>query len=119
MATNRNPELEGQKEKEAKREKPLIVLSRYLEQDGHIRRETDPHDRRKTLVCITPEGEAARLAGEQAINAYVARILDRISPDDLARMLAMKDVFLAAIEAENEALEQNLKTGGTPYDTDL
>lgn len=92
---------------------------RYLEQDGHIRRETDPHDRRKTLVCITPEGEAARLAGEQAINAYVARIMDRISPDDLARMLTMKDVFLAAIEAENEALEQNLKTGGTPYDTDL
>ena len=31
----------------------------------------------------------------------------------------MKDVFLAAIEAENETLEQNLKAGGTPYDTDL
>lgn len=92
---------------------------RYLEQDGHIRRETDPNDRRKTLVYITPEGEAARLASEQALNDYISRIIERISPDDLTRMLAMKDIFLAAIEAENNALEQNLKTGGTPYDTDF
>ena len=101
---------------------PLPAVSRGLrlmEQDGTVVREPDPADRRKTLVYITPEGEAARLAGEQALNDYISRIIERISPDDLSRMLAVKDVFLAAIEAENKALEQNLKTGGTPYDTDF
>ena len=45
---------------------PMPAVSRglrLLEQDGHILRETDPNDRRKTLVRITPEGEQARLAG--------------------------------------------------------
>ena len=38
---------------------PMPAVSRGLramEQDGHITRETDPGDRRKTLVRITPEG---------------------------------------------------------------
>ena len=40
---------------------PMPAVSRGLramEQDGHITRETDPGDRRKTLVRITPEGSA-------------------------------------------------------------
>ena len=51
---------------------PMPAVSRGLramEQDGHITRETDPNDRRKTLVRITPEGECARSANEQAMNA--------------------------------------------------
>ena len=44
---------------------PMPAISRGLrqmEQDGHIVRETDPKDRRKTLVRITPAGERARKA---------------------------------------------------------
>ena len=40
---------------------PMPAISRGLrqmEQDGHIVRETDPKDRRKTLVRITPAGSA-------------------------------------------------------------
>ena len=49
---------------------PMPAISRGLrqmEQTGHIVRETDPKDRRKTLVRITPAGERARKANEQAM----------------------------------------------------
>lgn len=97
---------------------PMPAISRGLrqmEQDGHIVRETDPKDRRKTLVRITPEGERARLAGEEAINAYFSRVMARLTPEQLAQMIAVKDAFLAAIEAENDVLEQaNSKQKGEP-----
>ena len=62
---------------------PMPAISRGLrqmEQDGHIVRETDPKDRRKTLVRITPAGERARKANEQAMNDYFARIMARLNP---------------------------------------
>ena len=97
---------------------PMPAVSRglrFMEQDGHIIRETDPCDRRKTLVRITPEGERARLAGEEAINAYFSRVMARLTPEQLAQMIAVKDAFLAASEAENDVLEQaNSKQKGEP-----
>ncbi|WP_455499950.1 MarR family winged helix-turn-helix transcriptional regulator [Gemmiger sp.] len=100
---------------------PMPAVSRGLrqmEQDGHIVRETDPRDRRKTLVRITPEGEAVRLANEQAMNAYFARIMARLTPEELAQANAVKDALLEAIEAENAAMEQHLK-GEPPHDEDI
>ena len=67
---------------------PMPAISRGLrqmEQDGHIVRETDPKDRRKTLVRITPAGERARKANEQAMNDYFARIMARLTPQQLAQ----------------------------------
>ena len=89
---------------------PMPLVSRglrLLEQDGHILRETDPNDRRKTLVRITPEGAAPALR-EQAISGYFSRVMARLTPEELAQMVALKDAFLAAIVAENDALEQDL-----------
>ena len=91
---------------------------RAMEQDGHITRETDPGDRRKTLVRITPEGERARSANEQAMNAYFARIMARLTPEELAQANAVKDALLAAIEAENESMQQTRK-GEPPHDQDI
>ena len=88
---------------------------RQMEQDGHIVRETDPKDRRKTLVRITPAGERARKANEQAMNDYFARIMARLTPDQLAQANAVKDALLAAIEAENAAMKTDLK-GEPPHD---
>ena len=84
-------------------------------------RETDPNDRRKTLVRITPEGEQARLAGEQAISGYFSRVMARLTPEELAQMVALKDAFLAAIVAENDALEQDLanRKGDPAHDQDI
>ena len=103
---------------------PMPAVSRGLramEQDGHITRETDPGDRRKTLVRITPEGEQARLAGEQAISSYFSRVMARLTPEELAQMVALKDAFLAAIVAENDALEQDLanRKGDPAHDQDI
>ena len=100
---------------------PMPAVSRGLramEQDGHIARETDPNDRRKTLVRITAEGEAVRQANERAMNDYFARIMARLTPEQLAQANAVKDALLAAIEAENTAMETNLK-GEPPHDEDL
>ena len=70
---------------------PMPAISRGLrqmEQTGHIVRETDPKDRRKTLVRITPAGERARKANEQAMNDYFARIMARLTPEQLNAMLS-------------------------------
>ena len=97
---------------------PLPAVSRGLrqmEQTGHIVRETDPKDRRKTLVRITPAGERARKANELAMNDYFARIMARLTPEQLAQANAVKDALLAAIEAENAAMKTDLK-GEPPHD---
>lgn len=47
---------------------PMPAVSRglrLLEQDGHILRETDPNDRRKTLVRITRKGSRPALRGSR------------------------------------------------------
>lgn len=100
---------------------PMPAVSRGLramEQDGHIVRETDPRDRRKTLVRITPAGESARQANEQAMNDYFARIMARLTPAELAQANAVKDALLAAIEAENTAMQSPGKETPT-HDKDL
>lgn len=88
---------------------PMPAISRGLrtmERDGSIVRETDPNDRRKTLVRITPQGEQARLQSEQALNDYFARVMARLTPEQLSQMNALRGVLLDAIEAENDAQEQ-------------
>ena len=101
---------------------PLPAVSRGLrlmEQDGTVVREPDPADRRKTLVRITPEGERARSANEQAMNAYFARIMARLTPEELAQANAVKDALLAAIEAENESMAQPTRKGEPPHDQNI
>ena len=104
---------------------PMPAVSRGLrtmEQDGSIVRETDPSDRRKTFVRITPQGEQARLQSEQALNDYFARIMARLTPEQLAQMNALRGVLLDAIEAENDAMQQKItaqKQGGPVNDENL
>ena len=88
---------------------------RQMEQDGHIVRETDPKDRRKTLVRNTPAGERARIVNALATNDYYARFMARLTPEQLAQANAVKDALLAAIEAENAAMKTDLK-GEPPHD---
>lgn len=86
--------------------KPMPAVSRglrLLEQDGMVERRTDPQDRRKTLVRITPAGQHALQECEQALNAYFARVMGRIEPAQLAQMMALRDVLLSALEAETAA----------------
>mgnify|MGYP002545459503 CR=1 FL=1 len=76
---------------------PMPAVSRGLrmmEQDGSIVRETDPNDRRKTFVRITPQGEQARLQSEAALNAYFGRIMARMTPEQIDQMYARFRQFL-------------------------
>ena len=52
---------------------------------------------------------------EQAMNDYFARIMARLTPEQLAQANAVKDALLAAIEAENAAMKTDLK-GEPPHD---
>ena len=91
---------------------PMPAVSRGLramEQDGHITRETDPGDRRKTLVRITPQGRAASAAGEEALVRYFSGIAHRLTPEQRQQFFELKDILLAAIEAENAEQNQKLK----------
>ena len=83
---------------------------RTLEQEGLIERITDPNDRRKTLVRITPQGRAASAAGEEALVRYFSGIAHRLTPEQRQQFSQLKDILLAAIEAENA--EQNQKSKG-------
>ena len=100
---------------------PMPAVSRGLrmmEQDGSIVRETDPNDRRKTFVRITPQGEQARLQSEAALNAYFGRIMARMTPEQIDQMYALRGVLLDAIEAENDAMQEKISTQkqGGPVD---
>ena len=52
---------------------------------------------------------------EQAMNDYFARIMARLTPEQLAQANAVKDALLSAIEAENAAMKTDLK-GEPPHD---
>lgn len=99
--------------------KPLPAVSRalrLLEQDGMAERQTDPHDRRKTLVRITPAGQQALQACEQELNAYFARVMARMEPEQLDRIMELRNVLIDALEAETAAMTRNKPTKGEATD---
>lgn len=99
--------------------KPMPAVSRglrLLEQDGMVERRTDPQDRRKTLVRITPAGQQALSAGEQALNDFFTRVMARMEPEQLAQMMELRNAFIDALEAETAATLEAAKTKGEPAD---
>jgi DNA-binding MarR family transcriptional regulator len=61
------------------------VLAR-LEEAGLITRTSDPADRRSALVTTTETGQALLIAIRDRKDAYLARRLDTLSPEDLATL---------------------------------
>lgn len=100
---------------------PMPAVSRglrFMEQDGHIIRETDPCDRRKTLVRITPQGYEACRQCEEALSDYFACVIARLEPEQMAQMQALQGALMDAILAENAARDQEPE-GGPNHDKDL
>ena len=100
---------------------PLPAVSRalrQLEQDGLIERITDPNDRRKTLVRVTPKGYELCHQCEQALRDYFASVLARLEPEQVAQMDALRGALMDAILAENAARNIDPK-GETNHDKDL
>jgi DNA-binding MarR family transcriptional regulator len=61
------------------------VLAR-LEEAGLVARTADPADRRSSLVSTTPAGHALLASVRERKDAYLARRLERLSPEDLAAL---------------------------------
>lgn len=84
---------------------------RTLEQDGLALRRTDPRDRRKTLVCLTPEGEAAHQACEQAMQQYFCAVMDDLGPERSDRLYNDIVALVEALERRNDLAMGNAGSG--------
>jgi DNA-binding MarR family transcriptional regulator len=59
------------------------VLAR-LEESGLLERAADPVDRRSSLISATPAGHALLASQRERKDAYLARRLDGLDPEELA-----------------------------------
>jgi DNA-binding MarR family transcriptional regulator len=57
-----------------------------LERRGYVRRENDPHDRRKLRLCLSDEGRQISVDVEQALVAEVAAEMAALTPDEIAEL---------------------------------
>ena len=76
---------------------PLPAISRglrTLEQDGLAQRQTDPNDRRRTLVRIC----------ESRLNDYITGIMDDLGEEFCQQFAKDAETLLQAIERQNEKL---------------
>jgi len=65
----------------------------YLEERGFVARERDPVDRRVWLVEVTDEGRARMEASRTRRAAWLAQRIDKLDPDERARLAAAADVL--------------------------
>ena len=60
---------------------------RQLEDAGLAERIPDPEDHRRTLVRLTPAGEATRRAAEELLRDYIQRVIRRMGEAEFAALL--------------------------------
>jgi DNA-binding MarR family transcriptional regulator len=65
------------------------VLVEALAKEGLIRRETDPHDGRATLISLTEEGTRRTEAWQRAYEAAAEDLLADLPPGDRSRLITM------------------------------
>ncbi len=65
---------------------------------GLVQRARDPKDGRVSLVSITPEGSALLASMRKRKNAYLARRLRELPPDDIAALERAADVLERLLE---------------------
>ena len=73
---------------------------RRLEEDGLIERTADPSDGRSALVCVTPRGASRLKKLRSRKNAYLARRLRELPPEDVAALERAADVLERMLDGE-------------------
>ena len=73
-----------------------------LEQAGLITRESDADDRRISRVALSREGAAVLTRSRQRKNAYLARRLRNLQPDDLRTLEHAADVIERLLSADGD-----------------
>lgn len=64
----------------------LVKVLDRLERSGHLRRERDPHDRRRHLLSITPVGEETLRHGEDLLTQTTRRTLAGLDPEQQTQL---------------------------------
>lgn len=71
-----------------------------LETKGWVRREADTQDRRRKLLWVTPEGEAAAQRMKRAVAKSQTRILQPLAPTEREQLVSLLEKLVAAYEAQ-------------------
>ncbi len=79
-----------------------------LVQEGLVRRETDPEDRRAVVLVLTPEGRRQRQRYEHAAASALAAVLARLTPAQQLRLHASFADLRAAFAATDAASTTSL-----------
>jgi DNA-binding MarR family transcriptional regulator len=69
----------------------VSALLNGLEEQGLIERHLHPTDHRQFLICITPGGHDLVCARAPEFGAFVASMLEVLSPEERATLLALLD----------------------------
>jgi DNA-binding MarR family transcriptional regulator len=73
-----------------------------VEQVGFVERSTDPKDRRRTIVTLLPQHDAAVATWLDDATAPLARALDKLSPDERVTFLRGMTLLEAELDEANE-----------------
>jgi DNA-binding MarR family transcriptional regulator len=87
----------------------MTSLVSTLERAGYVERRSDPSDRRAALVALTADGTRALRDRRRAGAESVAALVDKLSPDEAARLVAV----LPLLQRLREVDEQQREGGGS------
>jgi DNA-binding MarR family transcriptional regulator len=81
--------------------RPTVTrVLRHLEADGLIERVQDPEDGRATLISVTPAGRELLKRLRSRKNAYLARRLRELPPEDVEALDRAADVLERLLDEE-------------------
>src|SRR5712691_5929388 len=79
------------------RQATMTRIVQALEENGLVRRESDPQDGRVTRLRATAKGERVMWQGRERRVANLADLLARLSPQDVARVREAADLVERAL----------------------
>jgi len=82
-------------------QRPTVTrIVSLLEERGLVHRTRDPHDRRSSLVALSPGGRELLARGRTRKNAYLARRLRELDADDRATLERATGILERLLEEE-------------------
>lgn len=69
----------------------IAALLGTLERKGLVVRESDPEDRRRVRVCLTPEGVAQITAQQKLVHDNITALLTRLGTEDAGHFVRIMD----------------------------
>lgn len=84
----------------------VAVSAKRLEKAGLVRREKEPVDQRRTMVVLTPKGEAVAHGARVCQEELLARRLEGFSQEELACLMGFYRRMNHNLEQYRQGLEQ-------------